>query len=57
MKQILEDTLGLKGIQTSQVLDAQGELYKSVIFELIWALWYILAKQDSMYLNIQYNET
>ena len=33
--EILEDILGFKGIQTSQVLEAQKELSKSVILNFI----------------------
>ena len=45
LKQALEDTLGFKEIQTSQVLEAYKELSKSVTFELIWTLWHILVKR------------
>ena len=53
---VLKDTLELKGIQTSQVLEAYKELSKSVTFELIWTLWHILLEIGPNVLKTQNND-
>ena len=56
LRQAQENTLGFKGIQTSQVLEAYRELSKSVTFELIWTLWHILVERNVQCSKTQYNE-
>ena len=53
---MLEDTLGFKGIQTSQILEVYKELSKSMTFELIWTSWHIPTRNRTRCIKTQNND-